>query len=118
MTDYTDGLGKAVRVEAMTSPISGRAVPNQLILHRFGGSMVFQSYDTIIACIYPATLGSPRVVRLAEGYWDFYSATTNKYLNRFLGTSGVAEIRKKVASGEFEVVKGSDFQLGGAFYGL
>lgn len=57
----------------------------------------FQSYDTIIAQIDQAT----GEVTLDEKNWD-YSATTGKYRNQFLG-EGIAETRKKIASGEYKL---------------
>ena len=38
-------------------------------------------------------------IYLDEYYWD-YSVTTGKYRNEFLG-EGIAETRKKIASGEY-----------------
>ena len=57
----------------------------------------FQSYNTIVAW------KNSNGVFLRDGYWDMYSATTNKYLNEFLNTNGIAEIRDRVKQGEFIV---------------
>lgn len=75
---------------------SGNPVANQFIITD-GDRQVFQSYDSVIA---ERTLGGK--VRLDEYRWD-YSATTGKYRNKFLG-EGIAETRKKIASGEYELV--------------
>ena len=76
---------------------TGRPVANQFIICA-GDAIYFQSYNTIVA---KSSYGNH--VTLQTGYWDNYSATTNKYLNQFLGTSGIAEIREKVKNEEFKV---------------
>ena len=83
-----------MRVEQMTSPRSGRPVANQFIVHT-NEYDYFQSYNSVIA-----KRGKGKVV-LDEHYWD-YSVTTGKYRNEFLG-EGIAETRKKIASGEYEL---------------
>jgi hypothetical protein len=40
---------------------------------------------------------------LYEPYWNFYSATTNKYLLDFLNEYSIKDIREKVRDGEYEV---------------
>jgi len=74
---------------------SGREIANQFIIETDEGRF-FQSYNTIIAFI--ANDGS---VTLNNVYDQ--STTTGKYRNAFLGDSGVAETRKKVASGEYKL---------------
>lgn len=76
---------------------------NQFVIHTQDGTF-FQSYNTLIAFKgwYYEDDGN---VLLQEGYWNNYSATTNRYLNMFLRTDGVAEIREHVASGKYRVVK-------------
>ena len=63
-----------------------------------GGNIYFQSYNTVIAKV-----DSKDKTTLQDGYWDNYSATTNKYLNQFLGTDGIVDIRKRVRDGEYAV---------------
>ena len=66
------------KVEALTSPISGEAVKNQVVINMNNGE-VFQSYDSTIAVKYNG------VVYLTN---DFdYSVTTSKYLKQFCGKS-------------------------------
>lgn len=72
---------------------NGRAVPNQFIITTPEGEY-FQSYDSVIA--YRDKSGA---VFLDEATWD-YSVTTGRYRNEFLG-EGIAETRKKIASGEY-----------------
>lgn len=75
---------------------SGGAVANQFIITD-GDKTTFQSYDSVIAVRYADT----GAVFLDEYYWD-YSTTTGKYRNKFLG-EGIAETRKKIASGEYKL---------------
>jgi hypothetical protein len=58
----------------------------------------FQSYSTIIAKI---RLKDGQV-SLDKNYWD-YSKTTGKYRGYFL-REGIAETRKRIASGEYKLV--------------
>lgn len=91
------------RVKNMESPRTGNPVANQYVIvlsDKFGWQEVFQSYDTIIAIKYHNEDGSNPIV-LDEGSWD-YSTTTGKYRNEFLG-EGIAETRKKIASGEYKL---------------
>ena len=76
---------------------------NQFVIHTQDGTF-FQSYNTLIAFKgwYYEDDGN---VLLQEGYWNNYSATTNRYLNMFLRTGGIAEIRERVASGKYVVVE-------------
>ena len=80
-----------MKVENMTST-RGNAVPNQFIITD-NGDEYFQSYKSIIA------KRSKGKIYLDDYYWD-YSVTTGKYRNEFLG-EGIAETRKKIASGEY-----------------
>ena len=70
----------------------GNKVPNQFIITD-NGDEYFQSYRSIIA------KRSEGKIYLDDYYWD-YSKTTGKYRNEFLG-EGIAETRKKIASGEY-----------------
>ena len=66
------------KVEALTSPRSGEAVRNQVVINMDNGR-VFQSYDSTIAIKHNG------VVYLTN---DFdYSVTTSKYLKQFCGKS-------------------------------
>jgi hypothetical protein len=80
-----------MKVENMTSA-RGNTVPNQFIITD-NGDEYFQSYKSIIA------KRSKGKIYLDDYYWD-YSVTTGKYRNEFLG-EGIAETRKKIASGEY-----------------
>ena len=82
----------SIKVEAMTSNSTGKAVSNQLIIYTNEGRY-FQSYDSIIAFI-PKREGK---TVLDSKYWD-YSTTTGKYRNKFL-SEGIDETRKKIKSG-------------------
>ena len=73
---------------------SGNPVANQFIIYA-GKNTYFQSYDSIIV------KNTPNNTYLDKGYWD-YSVTTGKYRNDFLG-EGIAETRKKIASGEYKL---------------
>ena len=85
------------RVENMTSNNTGRAVPNQFIIHTEDGKR-FQSYDSIIAF---RPFGDGARIQLDAHYWD-YSMTTGKYRNRFLRETK-KETEKKIASGVYEL---------------
>ena len=80
-----------MKVENMKSA-RGNKVPNQFIITD-NGDEYFQSYRSIIA------KRSEGKIYLDDYYWD-YSKTTGKYRNEFLG-EGIAETRKKIASGEY-----------------
>jgi hypothetical protein len=81
----------SMKVENMTS-VNGNKVPNQFIINN-NGEEYFQSYNSIIA------KKSKGKIYLDDCFWD-YSVTTSKYRNDFLG-EGIAETRKKIASGEY-----------------
>lgn len=85
-----------MRVSNFLSPRSGRAVANQFIITDNEGARYFQSYKSIIAKI-----DKDGKITLDSYYWD-YSATTGKYRNEFLGF-GIAETRKRIASGEIRL---------------
>ena len=80
-----------MKVKNMTSA-RGNTVPNQFIITD-NGDEYFQSYRSIIA------KRSKGKIYLDDYFWD-YSVTTGKYRNEFLG-EGIAETRKKIASGEY-----------------
>lgn len=63
--------------------------------------VMFQSYNSIIA--FRDFIGQ---VWLDRNRWD-YSATTGRYRNEFLN-EGIAETRKKIASGEYKLVTFND----------
>lgn len=89
----------------MTSPRTGKAVPNQFIIVEHGqganGNFIkretLQSYESIIATV---TKWSDREdVTLDSTYWN-YSKTTSKYRTQFLGES-TKETQAKIDSGEY-----------------
>ena len=82
-----------MKVKNMTSS-QGNKVANQFLITD-NGNEYFQSYRSMIA------KKSQGKIYLDEYYWD-YSVTTGKYRNIFLG-EGIAETRKKIASGEIEL---------------
>lgn len=65
--------------------------------------LVFQSYGANVAYIRKTTSRkiTTRTVHLYKPYWNMYSQTTNKYLLQFLDEASIADIRKKVESGEY-----------------
>lgn len=77
------------KVEALTSPRSGEAVRNQVVINMDNGQ-VFQSYSSTVAIKHKG------VVYLTN---DFdYSVTTSKYLKQFCGKSAKEikeELKKK-----------------------
>ena len=91
-----------MRVENMVSEKTGKAVPNQFIVHGESGAEYFQSYDSIIVAKLPNSTnqwGLDNGTYLDKYYWN-YSVTTGKYRNQFLG-EGIQETRKKIESGEY-----------------
>ena len=92
-----------MKVNNMTSPHSGRPVPNQFVIIRnnnndIGREEIFQSYNsTIVKEVWDKDWN--KTVYLDENYWD-YSRTTGKYRNQFLGESKY-ETQKKIDSGEY-----------------
>jgi len=85
-----------VKIENMTGR-TGRPVANQFII-RVNNRQYFQSYSTIVAMI-----DEHGHVFLDRDKWD-YSVTTGKYRNQFLCDDGIAETRKKIKSGEYELI--------------
>ena len=84
----------------MSNPYSVKVYPmaaNQFEIYH-GDTITFQSYNSTIC-----TKIEDRVI-LHEPYWNMYSATTNKYLLRFLEEDSINSIRAKVKSGEYEVI--------------
>jgi len=77
--------------------INAANVPNQFILES-ETEIVFQSYATIIA----KKVKTTGEVFLDSKMWDC-SKTTGKYRNDFLN-EGIAETRKKIASGEYKLI--------------
>lgn len=74
---------------------NGNHVPNQFIINDTGtGTKYFQSYNSVIV------KQTKTKIYLDEHYWD-YSTTTGRYRNQFLGDSGIAETRKKIADGSY-----------------
>lgn len=83
------------KVEALTSPRSGDAVKNQVVINIDNGQ-VFQSYDSTIAIKYKG------VIYLTDKY--DYSVTTSKYLKQFCGKSA-KEIKEELKN------KNTKFQM-------
>ena len=99
-----------MKVKNMLSS-SGNSVANQFVITAHYPDSdkclveVFQSYDTIIAeKVYYS--GGHCDIYLDTYAWD-YSVTTGKYRNQFLG-EGIAETRKKIASGAYKLVNLND----------
>lgn len=69
------------RVENIISN-NGNVIPNQFIIYEDNGDITFQSYHSIICQIRDGALGYDRIVVFGSD-WD-YSATSNKYRNKFL----------------------------------
>lgn len=72
----------------------GNKAANQFIIVD-GNKETFQSYLSVIA------VNNNGKITLDENRWN-YSMTTGKYRNQFLG-EGIAETRKKIASGEYKL---------------
>jgi len=81
-------------VENMRTASGGYAA-NQFIIWTDEGR-TFQSYRSKIA-----TKANDGTVTLFSPYWDFYSATTNRYLLQFLNEDSINDVRVKVKSGEY-----------------
>ena len=71
-------------------------VPNQFVISTEAGEY-FQSYQSIIAFV--SDIKGKTTLDINK--WD-YSVTTGKYRNQFLG-EGIADTRKKIASGEYKL---------------
>ena len=76
----------------------GNKVKNQFVITLTNSDAYFQSYNSMIA----RRINSSDTVELDVNFWD-YSATTSKYLARFLGVPN-KEIKQKVTSGEYALV--------------
>jgi len=72
---------------------NGNAIPQQFEIEADNGDLVFQSYQTVIAC------KSGGKVTLDADMWD-YSRTTGKYRNLFLHEDKAATERK-IKKGEY-----------------
>ena len=82
-----------MRVSNMVSS-NGNDIPNQFIIHMEDGSVVFQSYSTVIAIKQNGTV-------VLDKDWN-YSRTTSKYRNQFLRET-TKETERKIKSGKYEV---------------
>ena len=81
----------------------GNIAPNQFIIDNDDGSTVFQSYQATVAKkVYH---DGETTVYVYSPYWDFYSATTNRYLLEFLREDSVQDVRMLVESGIYEVIE-------------
>ena len=76
---------------------AGNPVANQFVIED-GWKRTFQSYDKTIATNYH--YGQDREITIDPDYYD-YSATTMKYLKKFLG-HGIAETRANIKSGIYK----------------
>ena len=85
----------------MHIPHVSQMANNQFIIYS-GDWEVFQSYSSTVAI----RSTNDDQVYLHEYYWNVYSATTNKYLLRFLGVDSIQEVRKLVEDGTYTVVEG------------
>tara|TARA_R110002167_G_C12316119_1_gene618637 strand:- start:58 stop:342 length:285 start_codon:yes stop_codon:yes gene_type:complete len=86
-----------IKVRNMTNK-NWNIVPNQFILNDTeNGIEYFQSYAATIVKSVPND-----GIYLDEKYWD-YSTTTGRYRNQYLGDSGIAETRKKIADGTYKL---------------
>ena len=85
----------------MNVPHASSMANNQTIIYSDDWE-VFQSYSTTVAI---RNTNDYRVY-LHASYWDMYSATTNKYLLRFLEVDSIQEVRRLVKENEYVVVAG------------
>lgn len=85
-----DKVIKLVKVKNLTSPRSGKEVPNQFQITTPDG-IYFQSYRTLIVAIIKGQ------VYLDKKHWNC-SMTTGKYRNQFLGESR-RQITRKINEG-------------------
>ena len=79
-----------LNVKNFTSERTGKAIPNQFIITDGKGTTTFKSYNSIIAEQRGVAGGYDDVIIFGKDY--NYSATTSKYLNRFLEMLGYKEI--------------------------
>ena len=75
---------------------AGNTAKNQVEVYDDEGKHFF-SYGSRVA-----TIDGDRTI-LYEPYWNFYSATTNKYLLDFLNEHSIKDIRDNVRDGIYEV---------------
>lgn len=86
-----------IRVQNMTSPRTGNAVPNQFVIEG-DGFEIFQSYSTVIARRNFGSLrDEPGWLTLDSEAWA-YSKTTARYRNLFTGLTTV-ETKARIKSG-------------------
>ena len=78
--------------------VSVKAIANNQFIISLDDRKVFQSYNSKVA------EKKDGQIYLIEPYWNMYSATTNKYLLKFLGESSIKDVRAKVESGEYKVL--------------
>jgi|TARA_B100001939_G_C16599286_1_gene470274 hypothetical protein len=78
--------------------VSVRAIANNQYIISVDDRKVFQSYNSKVA-----EKNDGQII-LYEPYWNMFSATTNKYLLRFLGELSIKDVRAKVESGEYTVL--------------
>lgn len=95
-----------MKITQMTSPRTGKAVANQIIIKEVTNSIsgnsidAFYSYGKLIAKRGAFVAGETyRKVTLDATYWN-YSKTTSKYRNEFLGET-TKETQAKIDSGEY-----------------
>jgi len=83
-----------MQIENMRTASGGYAANPFLIWTDEG--VIFQSYRSKVA-----TKAHDGTVKLYGPYWDFYSATTNRYLLQFLNEDSIKDIRAKVKAGGY-----------------
>ena len=88
-----------MKVENFTNS-RGNKVKNQFCIMD-NDVIYFQSYNSIIAKKDLRHDRKGKCITLDKTYWD-YSSTTGKFRNLFLGEN-IAETRKKIASGEYQL---------------
>ncbi len=91
----------------MNPPHVSEIANNQYWITLDDGWEIFQSYSTTVAMRKTSSIGD-YCVYLHASYWDMYSATTNKYLLRFLEVDSIQEVRRlvKAPTNEYAVVEG------------
>ena len=80
----------------------GNKVKDQFVITLTNSDAYFQSYESIIA----RRINATDTIELDVNFWN-YSATTSKYLARFLGVPN-KEIKQKVTSKEYKLVNLND----------
>ncbi len=90
----------------MNPPHVSQMANNQYWITTDDGWEIFQSYSTTVAMKKTSSIGD-YCVYLHADYWNMYSATTNKYLLRFLeNVDSIQEVRQIVKDGGYTVVSG------------